>query len=107
MEARTPMRTDTMFRLASMTKPIATVAALMLLEEGRFLLEDPLSKYMPEFRDMKVGIGKPGEAGFTTVPAERQVTIHDIFSHRSGLAPGVRPGPAHPCPPGTIRWRSA
>ena len=49
---------------------------------------------------MKVGIGKPGEAGFTTVPAERQVTIHDIFSHRSGLAPGVRPETSASVPAG-------
>ena len=89
LETKAPMRTDTMFRLASMTKPIAAVAALMLLEEGRFLLEEPLSKYIPEFKDMKVGVGKPGEPGFKTVAAERQVTIHDIFSHRSGLAPGL------------------
>lgn len=89
LETKKAMRTDNIFRMASMTKPIATVAALMLLEEGRFLLEEPLSKYIPEFRNMKVGIGKPGEPGFKTVPADREVTIHDIFVHRSGLAPGI------------------
>ena len=67
LESRAPMRTDTIFRLASMTKPIAAVGALMLLEERRFLLEDPLSKYIPEFRDIKAGIGKPSEPGFKTV----------------------------------------
>jgi CubicO group peptidase (beta-lactamase class C family) len=89
LESHTPMRTDDIFRLASMTKPIATVAALMLLEEGRFLLEEPLSKYLPEFREMKVGIGRPGDPAFKVMALEREVTIHDIFTHRSGLAPGI------------------
>jgi CubicO group peptidase (beta-lactamase class C family) len=94
------MRTGDIFRLASMTKPIATVGALMLLEEGRFLLEEPLSKYLPEFKDMKVGVGRPGEPGYTMVAAEREVTIHDIFTHRSGLAPGGRGSPAGGAPEG-------
>ena len=72
LEARKPMRTDDMLRIASMTKPIATAAALMLLEEQRFLLEDPVSKYLPEFRDMKVGVGRPNDPDFKLVPAERQ-----------------------------------
>src|SRR5438132_4059739 len=80
LEARKPMRTDDILRIASMTKPIATVGALMMLEEQRFLLEDPISKYLPEFRDMKVAV-KPDQL----VAAERQITIHDLFSHRSGL----------------------
>jgi CubicO group peptidase (beta-lactamase class C family) len=80
LEARKPMRTDDILRIASMTKPIATVGALMLLEEQRFLLEEPISKYLPEFRQMKVGP--------QAVPAEREITIHDLFSHRSGLSAG-------------------
>ena len=99
VEVQRPMRTDDIFRIASMTKPIATVAALMLLEEGRYLLEEPISKYLPEFRDMKVGVGRPADPGYKLVPAAREVTIHDLFSHRSGLALRGAAGEAQPAPP--------
>jgi CubicO group peptidase (beta-lactamase class C family) len=87
-EAKTPMRTDSIFRLASMTKPIASVALMMLFEEGRFLLNDPVSKYLPEFKDMKVlVVNTPGTATPTRlVPAEQEITIRHLLSHTAGLA---------------------
>jgi CubicO group peptidase (beta-lactamase class C family) len=81
-----PMRTDNIFRIASMTKPIISVAAMMLYEEGKFLLTDPLSKYIPEFKNPVV-IDKYNSADttYTTVPAKREITIRDILSHTSGI----------------------
>src|SRR5882762_3579314 len=58
---RLPMTADTIFRLYSMSKPITSVAAMMLVEEGRLKLDDPVSKYIPAFADVKVGVEKPGE----------------------------------------------
>ena len=80
------MHTDNIFRIASMTKPIISVAAMMLYEEGKFLLTDPLSKYIPEFKNPVV-IDKYNAADttYTTVPAKREVTIRDILSHTSGI----------------------
>jgi CubicO group peptidase (beta-lactamase class C family) len=96
LETHRPMKTDDIFRLASMTKPIAQVGALMLLEEERFQLEDPVSKYLPEFKNMKVAIPQQGGPD-KIVPADREITIHDLFSHRSGLTPGRRgSGPRGP-----------
>ena len=88
-DAKTPMRTDAIFRLASMTKPITSVAVMMLLEEGRFLLTDPVSKFIPEFKNPKVVVVNPPGAyrgGTRTVPAEREITIHDLLTHTAGLA---------------------
>ncbi|HWA09660.1 MAG TPA: serine hydrolase domain-containing protein [Opitutaceae bacterium] len=87
LETRRALRTDDIFAMASMTKPIVTVGVLMLLEEQRLLLSDPVEKYLPEYRNLKVAIAKadaPG--GFVTVPAERSITIHDLLIHRSGVA---------------------
>jgi CubicO group peptidase (beta-lactamase class C family) len=86
LESKRAMRPDDIFALASMTKPIATVGLLMLLEEERVLLSDPVEKYLPEFRNPKVAVPKadaPG--GYVTVPAERSITIHDLLIHRSGM----------------------
>jgi CubicO group peptidase (beta-lactamase class C family) len=86
LETKRPMRTDDIFQIQSMTKPIATVAALMLLEEGRFLLSDPVEKFLPEFRDMKVAVAKPdAPGGYVLVPAEHRITIHDLLTHRAGF----------------------
>ncbi len=87
-DARTPMRPDTIFRIASMTKPVTSVAVMMLLEEGRFTLKDPVSKFLPEFRNMKVLVPtRPGEGteSSRTVPAERQITIQHLLTHTAGL----------------------
>lgn len=90
-----PMRKDSLFRIASMSKPVTAVAILMLVEEGKVRLDDPLSRFIPAFRDMKVAVPQtraPGAAGgapaYYTVPAERQVTVLDILSHTSGIASG-------------------
>lgn len=83
-EAQRPMRPDTIFRIASMTKPVTSVAAMILYEEGKFLLGDPLSKYIPEFAAMKV-LARNDDGGRTLVPARRQITILDLLNHTSGL----------------------
>ena len=83
-----PMPKDAIFRLYSMTKPIVTVAALTLYEQGKFSLLDPVSKYLPEFKDMKVVVeGKDagGKPTYALVPASRQITILDLFRHTSGM----------------------
>lgn len=81
-----PMKTDNIFRIASMTKPIISVAAMMLFEEGKFLLTDPISNYIPEFKNAVV-LDKYNEKDttFTTIPAEREITFRDILSQSSGL----------------------
>jgi CubicO group peptidase (beta-lactamase class C family) len=85
------MSADTIFRLYSMSKPITSVAAVMLVEEGKLKLDDPVSKYIPAFADMKVGVEKPGEDGkmtFVQEPLNRPVTIEDLMRHTSGLTYG-------------------
>lgn len=79
MTVREPMTSDALFDLASMTKPLTVAAALMLLEEGRFTMSDPISKYLPEFEGQRVRVGTS-----LRVP-EREVTVHDLFTHRSGI----------------------
>ncbi len=90
IESKRPMRTDDIFQIQSMTKPIATVMALMLLEEGRFLLSDPIAKFLPEFRELKVAVKSDAPEGYVLVPAERNITIHDLLTHRAGFT-GVPP----------------
>jgi len=77
-----PMTPDAIFRIASMTKPLVTVAALSLYEEGRLLLSDPVSKYIPAFKQLTVGMER--------APAEREMTIQDLMRHTSGLTYGNR-----------------
>ncbi len=87
--SKKPMTTDAIFRIASMTKPITSIAVMMLLEEGRFLLTDPVSKFLPEFRDPRVAVvTRPGQdvVPFHTVPAERPITIQHLLTHTAGLA---------------------
>lgn len=83
-DSKTPMRTNTMFRIASMTKPITSVAVMMLYEEGKLFLNDPVSKFIPAFKGQQVieqGSGQP-------VPARRQSNIRDLLTHRSGITYG-------------------
>jgi CubicO group peptidase (beta-lactamase class C family) len=88
-KAGTPMTTDTIFSLASMTKPMTTVAALQLYEQGRLLIDDPLAKYLPKFAEMKVAVWDDKSEGVRdTVPAARQITIQDLMRHTSGLSYG-------------------
>jgi CubicO group peptidase (beta-lactamase class C family) len=87
-ERRVPMRTDALFRIASQTKAITSVAVLLLYEEGRFLLTDPISRFLPEFKGPKVLVpGKDGTAP-QLVAAEREITIRDLLTHRSGITYG-------------------
>ena len=86
-----PMTADTIFRIYSMTKPITTVAAMMLVEEGRLALEDPVAKHLPEFKDVKVGVEKPdasGKPSLDLVAPRRAMTVHDLMRHTSGLTYG-------------------
>jgi CubicO group peptidase (beta-lactamase class C family) len=85
------MSADTIFRLYSMSKPVTSVAAMMLVEEGRLALDDAVSKYIPAFAGVKVGVEKRGEDGKTTlvlVPLDRPITIEDLLRHTSGLTYG-------------------
>src|ERR1700677_4488388 len=77
------MPLDAIFRIYSMTKPIVSVAAMTLVEDGRLLISDPVSKYIPAFAQMKVGVER-GEQ-FDLVPAKRPITIQDLMRHTSGL----------------------
>jgi CubicO group peptidase (beta-lactamase class C family) len=100
LQSRQPMAAGTMFRIASMTKPVVGVAIMMMVEEGKLRLNDPVSRYIPEFRGQKVAVAMPGAGGrggnqgkqappqFYTVPAEREITIKDLLTHVSGLGSG-------------------
>lgn len=83
-EAAKPMATDAMFRICSMTKPITSVAVMMLYEEGRFLLDDPVSEYLPEFKNPKVLV-KPATGQPYTIPATKEIRIRDLLRHTSGI----------------------
>ena len=97
VEAKKAMSTETLFRLASMTKPVTAVSILMLLEEGKLVLSDPISKFVPEYKNPKVAVwnlpNDPAGAGLKLVPAAREITIQDLLTHTSGLANGFE-GPA-------------
>ncbi|MGB3808953.1 MAG: serine hydrolase domain-containing protein [Parvibaculum sp.] len=86
-EAGTPLERDTIFRIYSMTKPITSLALMMLHEEGRFQLNHPVSRYIPEFKKLKVWAGGTKEK-YETKPCEREMTIRDLLTHTSGLTYG-------------------
>ncbi|WP_164937839.1 serine hydrolase domain-containing protein [Bradyrhizobium guangxiense] len=88
------MSADTIFRLYSMSKPITSVMAMMLVEDGKLALDDPVAKYIPAFANMKVGVesSKGGKAALTLEPLERPVTIKDLLRHTSGLPYGAYGG---------------
>src|SRR5262245_49719132 len=103
IESKKPMTKDAVFRIASMTKPVTGVAIMMMMEEGKLRITDPVSKYIPSFKDLKVAVAEPrrgaGAASpaasdapekltYYSVPAEREVTIRDLLTHVSGLASG-------------------
>src|SRR5262245_6295832 len=94
LESKQPMTAASMFRIASMTKPVVGVAIMMLVEEGKLHLNDPVARYIPEFHGMKVGVaqtpagGRNEDAKFYTVPAQRDITIKDLLTHVSGLGSG-------------------
>ena len=108
-DAKTPMVKDGIFRIMSMTKPVIGVAVLMMMEEGKVRLQDPVSKFIPEWRNMTVGVrlpapaggrgggaapggrsgGAPAEPRYYTVPVEREVQIRDLLTHTSGAVSGT------------------
>lgn len=89
--SKTPITDQTIFRLASMSKSITAVASVQLLEQGKYKLDDPVSKYIPSFADVKVGVEKKAEDGTKTlelVPQSRPMTILDLMTHTSGVTYG-------------------
>lgn len=87
VEAERPVTPDTIYRIYSMTKPVTSVGLMMLYEEGAFLLENPISRWLPEFADVQVFDGGTAAAP-TTRPAARPITVHDVLTHMSGLTYG-------------------
>jgi len=98
-ESNKPMAKDSIFRIWSMSKPVAGVAILMLMEEGKVRLNDPVSRFIPEFKGMKVAVAQepapgtpttqpPAPPQYYTVPAAREITIQDLLTHVSGLGSG-------------------
>ena len=86
-EANSPMREDTVFRIASQTKALVSVGVMMLQEEGRLVITDPVGKYLPEFRETTVAVPKQG-GGYEVVKAKRAITIRDLLTHTSGVSYG-------------------
>ncbi len=94
LEGGSPMKKDTIFRIYSMTKPITGVAMMMLLEQGKWQLNDPVSKHIPEFADLKVAKVDPANGSVTQVPADHPMTMRELMSHTGGLSYGVFGGTA-------------
>jgi len=92
-QSAAPMTKDAIFRLYSMTKPFTSVAAMMLVEDGKILLNDPVSKYLPKLKNLQVSVPRvdpqTGRVSYALVPAEREMTIQDLMRHTSGLVYGV------------------
>lgn len=84
-ESRAPMQRDSLFQIASMTKPVTSLAAMILVEEGKVMLWHPVSRYLPEFKEAKVGMER--------APLEREPTVLDLLRHTSGLTYGALPVP--------------
>jgi CubicO group peptidase (beta-lactamase class C family) len=87
VRADQPVTEDTIFRLYSMSKPITSVAAMMLVDDGRLALEDPVANYIPAFADVKVAVGKP-DGSLALAPLARPITILDLLRHTSGITYG-------------------
>ena len=103
LESKTPMRTDTIFRIASMSKAVTSIAAMILIEEGRLSLETPVSTFFPAFKNTTVALRPP--AGATTdspatiVKAKREITVRDLLTHTAGIGYGGGPAAA--------QWKAA
>jgi CubicO group peptidase (beta-lactamase class C family) len=98
VESRSPMREDTLFRIASQTKALVSTVTMMLQEDGRLLITDPVWKYLPEFRETTVAVPQ-ASGGYDIVKAKRPITIRDLLTHTSGVGYGL--GPA------AERWEAA
>lgn len=103
VEANSPMQTDAIFRIASMSKAITSTAAMILMEDGKLLLSDPVSKYFPSFKNSTVGVtpaaGAPADAPIGVLPAKREITIRDLMTHTAGISYGGGPAAA--------QWKAA
>jgi CubicO group peptidase (beta-lactamase class C family) len=92
-ENKEPMKTDAIFRIASMSKPITSVAVMMLVEEGKIQLLDPVSRYLPEFKGVQVGLEKlnttTGNSELIGEPPRQEMTIQDLLRHTSGITYGI------------------
>ena len=95
IEKNAPMQKDSIFRIASMSKAVTSIAALILLEEGRLLLSDPVSKFIPAYKSTTVAVPPPAGAApnspVAIVPAKREITIRDLLTHTSGVSYGAGP----------------
>jgi CubicO group peptidase (beta-lactamase class C family) len=93
LEAGKPMTTDAIFRIASMSKAVTTTAIMMLYEEGKLMLRDPVSNYIPEFKNSMVAVAAPDGSAekFVTVKAKRPIQIRDLLTHTAGLTYGTGP----------------
>ena len=90
LASKTPLTEDTIFAIASMTKPITCVAAMMLIEEGKLSLDDPVEKYVPEFKSLHV-LGNAKEdtdAAIATIPAKQKMLVRHLFAHTAGFSYG-------------------
>ena len=90
-EARDAMREDAIFRIASQTKALTSVAVMMLMEDGKLLLDDPVGKHLPEWARTSVAVAKP-DGGYDVVPAKRPITVRDLLRHTAGISYGSGPG---------------
>jgi CubicO group peptidase (beta-lactamase class C family) len=88
-EENVPVTDQTLFRIYSMTKPVIGVAMMMLYEEGRFTLRDPLSKHIPEFAELQVYAGEDEAGNIKLEPMKRQPTMHDLLQHTAGFTYGI------------------
>jgi CubicO group peptidase (beta-lactamase class C family) len=103
IETKTPMRTDSIFRIASLTKPVTCAGIMVLVDQGKLSVLDPVEKYLPEFKGLKVSSCSPG-AGCTSAAPRRPVNVLDLMTHVSGLPGGF---PATQTPPATLAERVA
>jgi CubicO group peptidase (beta-lactamase class C family) len=92
LESKTPLQLDAYFRVYSMTKPIVSVALLMLFEEGKFQLTDPLEQYIPAMKDVKVYAGEDDAGNMMLEAPKRKITIQDVFRHTAGFSYGALTG---------------
>jgi len=105
IESKRPMQKDAIFRIASMSKPITGVAVMMMLEEGKLRLNDPVSKFLPEFINPKVAVARGDSGESYLVPADRELTIRDLLTHTNGLMTGgigSKAGPPRPAAGDTL-----
>ena len=90
IEARQAMTKDALFRIASMTKPITATGIMILVDEGKLSVDDPVERHLPEFRGQKLAVSRNGGVPTLTSPA-RKITIHDLLTHTSGMPSGLPP----------------